>query len=701
MKKMKKIYKQGYTVAFFMLIIPLVIVLLLSGCASRSVYHKKGMQLFGAEEYDKAVAYFEKSLKRKPSQELRMLLFRARLNSYFYHLARARSLREVDKKEEAIKEYKIALKLFPDNRRIIDELDIYINGKKAERPPFRSTIKPPVTLDVDAAEKMDLKLRNTPVTKIFNVVGKSYGVNFIFDKDFRDFVYTIEVEDTGFYDILNQLCMISSAEYRILDRKSVLIYPNTTFKKRTFGLRGVKVFYLSNVAADDAKKLLMTVFRDEQIQVQEDKNLNSLIIKCEYSTMVDIEKFLYSVDKRKSEVIIDVQVLEVTKNFVKALGASFGDARSPAATLTPGVVDSEGKVSSTMNINDIGKTNFFLTIPSVALSFLESDDKNRIIARPNLRGVDGEEIKFLVGDEVPVPQTQFQAAAAGGISNVPVTTYQYKNVGVEVKLTPYIHHNNEVTIKVKLTIKSIAGYENGFPTFGTREVENIIRLKEGETNIIGGFIKDEVRGGVKGITALSRIPILGKLFGVSGKEVKQTDVIFSVTPHIIRRMDSGFAEEETIWSSIQGGFQGEMAAPEAPREPRVTPGGNSLMITPGKRRVPVGSSQFFTIRVNTGAELASLTFSGSVSGAKAEIEDVKADFFGSSKVQVFKNFSGNSFDLGYTFTEGSTRGGLVAQLKIKFLEKGSCNITISSVNAAAKDQKPVELNTFGAEIEVY
>lgn len=695
--------KPKYTVFCFRLIIPVMIILFLWGCATQSLYHTRGMEFYKNGEYDKAVKYFEREVKRKPTPDVRMLLFRAKLNSYYTHLALARSFRAADKKEEAVKEYQIVLGIFPGNKKVQDELESYVKGKEIERPPFRSTIKPPITLEVDAVEKMDLNLRNTPITKIFNAVGKSYGVNFVFDKDFRDFVYTIEVENITFYEILNQLCMIGNAEYRILDRKSVLIFPNTTFKKRTFGLRGVKVFYLSNSSAEDAKKLLMTVFRDQQIQVQEDKNLNSLIIKGDYSTLVDIEKFLYAVDKRKSEVMLDVQILELTKTFIKALGASYGDARSPATVIEAGTVGAEGTITPKVNFNDLGNLNFTLTIPSAALSFLESDDKNKIIARPNLRGVDGEEIEFMVGDEVPVPQTQFQAGAAGGFSNIPVTTYQYRNVGVEVKLTPYVHHNNEVTIKVKLTTNSIASIENGFPTFGKREVKTIIRLKEGETNLIGGFIKDEVRGGSKGISVLSRIPILGKLFGVSAREVKQTDLVFSITPHIIRRLDVGSGDEETIWATAETGAAGAPEAPEAgPREPTRTSGRNSVIITPSKRRVPVNGVSHFTIRVNTSEQLASLTISGSISGAKAEIEDVKTDFFGGQKIQVFKNHSGGSFDLGYTFpAEGRSRAGLVAQLKIKFLEKGQCTINLSNVSAAAKDQKSIDITPFNAEIEVY
>jgi general secretion pathway protein D len=699
MKSSKKIIV--YAIAVVLLI------LFFSGCAMQSVHKKRAMELYRTGDYDKAVEYLEKASKEKPSAELNLLLFRAKLNSYFHHLSRARTFKDVDKKEEAIKEYKIALEIFPDNKKLMDEVELYLNPEKKEKKPFIPTVIPPVTLEVDPRETMSLSLKNTPITQIFKVVGKSCGVNFIFDKDFRDFVYSIEVEKIGFYDALKQLCMVGSAEYRVLDKTSVLIYPSTTFKQRTFGLRGVKVFYLSNSAADDVKKLLMAVFRDQQILVQEDKNLNTLIIKADYSTLTEIERFILSVDKSKGEVAIDVEILEVTKNYINALGASFGDVKSPVATLAAGVVGSDGAVTKTVNLKDIKGTNFFLTIPSAALSFLESDDRSRLIARPNLRGVDGEEIKFMVGDEVPVPQTSFQAGAAGGFSNIPVTTYQYRNVGVDIKLTPFIHNENEVTIKIKLTINSIAGSQGDFPIFGKRELENIIRLKEGETNIIGGFIKDEFRRGMQGFPALSRLPILGKLFGASGKEIKETDVIFSITPRIIRQVEITAADKEAIWSNVETSPQGVMEGrEEMPRPPETSnfsrPGANSIIIAPAKRRLPVNSTSIFTLRVNTSTQLASLSISGSVSGGEASIEEAKTDsFFGGQKVQVLANTSGTSFDLGYTFPETLKSLGVVAQLRIKFAGKGNYTISLGNISAMSMDRQAVPLTANTAEIEVY
>jgi general secretion pathway protein D len=705
-----KMINRKYANLFSRVTLILLLILMYVGCASSSAIQRRGMTLFHDGKYDEAVELLEKAVKETPSNTNRTLLFRAKLNSYYTHLATARVLRDSGKKDEAVKQYEIATEIFPNNKKVIAELDELLNGKNEKPPVFKSTITPPIKLNVDALEKMDLKLRSTPLTKIFKVVGKSYNINFIFDKDFRDFVYSIDIENIGFYEILQQLCMIGNAEYRVLDQSSILIYPNTSFKKRSLGLQGVKVFYLSNISAEDAKKLVMALFRTQQVTAQEDKNLNSLIIKGDYNTLVEIEKFIFSIDKRKSELELDVQILEVTRSVIKALGTSYGDPSTAPVSIAMGAVTDDGNgnetiTSKNINFNDLGKTNFFLTVPSAALNFLESDDKNRIIAKPNLRGVDGEEIKFMVGDEVPVPQTQFQQAAAGGVANVPVTTYQYKNVGVDVKLTPFMHRDGEVTLKIKMTINSISGYESGFPIFGKRELENIIRLKEGETNIIGGFIKDEVRGSMQGISGLSKLPILGKLFGSTGRQITQKDLVFSITPRIIRYKDITSFDEKTIWSDVQvGPSTGGESSPRTPEAPQAgaRPKGDSVVITPSKRRVPLNATSYFTIRVNTGKQLASLSIGGSISGASAKLEEVKTDFFGGQKVDVLKSSSDSSFDLGYSFPEkGRTRVNVVAQLKIKFQEKGNYTISLNSINAVTKERQSVPLNGSTAEIEVY
>jgi type II secretory pathway component GspD/PulD (secretin) len=683
-----------------------------TACSSASV--RRGLALYRAGDYDKAAEYFANGLKDHPeSTEFRTLLFKSKMNSYYYHLAQARKLKALGKKEEAIKEYKLTLQIFPDNKRINDELETLLNdGKEKPAVPFQSTITPPVQLNVDPNEKMTLNLRNAPIKQIFAMLGKAHNVNFIFDKDFRDFVYTIDSQNSGFYEILNQLCMVAATDYRVLDPNSVLIFPDTTFKKRTFGLRGTKVFFLKNTKADEAKKLIQTLFREQQILVQEDTNLNSLIIRADNNTLIEIERFLYSVDRAKSEVEIDIEILELNRNTLKSIGAEYGSILTTASAgqFNAGSGTTAASINSLVNVNDITNASIYLTLPSAALHFLETADNTRIISKPNLRGVDGEEIKFSVGDDIPIPQTQFQAGAAGGFNNIPVTSYQYRSVGVEIKITPLIHRNREVTLKIKLKLDFITGYRDNFPTLGKRELESIIRLKEGETNIIGGFIKDEVRKSLSGFPGLAHLPLLGKLFGYTSKGVIQTDLVFSITPRVIREVDISGEDKGAIWSITQGSQNiysapvtspAGASTPEEAREARPGSGSNSITIAPPTQRRPVNSELYFTLRANSTADIASLSFSGTISGGKVEIVEVKTDFAGGDNSKIMKNIAGENFDIGYNFENNPIKSSTIAQLKVKFLQKGTYTVSLSSINAFSRDRKQIEISSNAADIEIF
>ncbi len=679
---------------FILLIIPLLIVM---GCSVNSAYKKKGIDLVNSGRFDQAINYYEGILKKNPDNgTVRTLLKRAKVYAYYFHVAKARKLKENNERESAISEYKIALELIPGDKMLKKELDLYISGAIEEKQePFISDINPPITLRIDGKKIDSISLRSTPIKQIYRTIGKSYGINFIFDKDFRDFPYTFEVMNIGFFEVLNQLCLVSNTKYRVIDSTSVLIYPNTAFKKRAFDLKGVKVYFLKNVMAEDAKKMLIPLFRDEQIMVQEDLNLNAVIVKGNSNVLADIEKFIRKIDKSKSEVEFDIEILEINRNLLNKIGADFGTTLS---SLSIGVETEDGGIDSTFNVNNLKNSNFFLTMPTIALNLLGADENSKILAKPNLRGINGEEIKFMVGDEIPIPQTTLQSIAAGGIESSPVTTYQYKNVGVEIKLTPYIH-KGEVTVKLKLTNNFITSYVNQFPVLGKRELENVIRLREGESSIIGGFIRDETRGSIQGIPVLSKLPLIGRLFGSSEDTIRQTDVIFSITPRFIREVKTDRESRSPIWSDSNdtGGNTKKEPNPLSNNRrmtPTMSSASNSVTITPGRVRVQVNNSAVFSVRMNSGSNISTLSLSGVVEGGKAEIEKLDTDVIKNDKTKILQNFSGSSFDIGYSFFDKPIKTGNLASLKIKFLEKGEYKIKFSNIYASF-ERKPVELK--GAE----
>ncbi|GAG21039.1 unnamed protein product, partial [marine sediment metagenome] len=254
-----------------------------------------------------------------------------------------------------------------------------------------------------------------------------------------------------------------------------------------------------------------------------DKNLNSVTIRDTPEVLELAERIIRLWDKPKGEVVIDLEIMEVSRVKLQQLGLDLD--QKILGIRYSGAGESEGWYSLS-GIDFTKSENFQIALPSAFLQFLGSDVDTKIIAQPRLRGIEGEEIIYNVGDMIPIPQTTFAPIAAGGIAQQPLTTYKFENVGIDIKLTPRIHFEREITLEIDLKIKSIGG--TGFadiPIITTREVKNIIRLKEGETNLLAGLLKDEERQTVKGIVGLKNIPIIGKLFSSTEDIIQQTDVI--------------------------------------------------------------------------------------------------------------------------------------------------------------------------------
>jgi general secretion pathway protein D len=209
-------------------------------------------------------------------------------------------------------------------------------------------------------------------------------------------------------------------------------------------------------------------------------------------------------------------------------------------------------------------------LPGAVLRLLKSDSDTRILASPRLRAVDGQTARVEFGDRVPVPITTFTPIASGGIAQQPVTTFEYENIGVNVEIVPRIHHNDEISMELLLNLSAISGTGfGGLPTFGNRSVNTLLRLRDGETNLLAGLIREEERTSLTGTPGLASIPVLGRLFSVNTKEVKETDVVLTLTPRVIRR--AGLSVEDLKSYVIEGGISG-MITYEAPTTtPRTDP----------------------------------------------------------------------------------------------------------------------------------
>ena len=442
------------------------------GCATISSSYRLGTQEALNKNWDSAVEHYERAVLENPKDPIyRLALVRARIYASNMHLYKARALAAQGKKDEALKEYEKALFFDPGSRIIFNEARKLAEKPPEEKEPEVTKFEPPVKLSI-SEDKIVLKFtREISLRSIFQALGKYSSINIIFDESFRDKPFAIDLTDMTFEQAINTVCMATKNFYRIVDEKTILVVPDQIQNRMKYELNAVKTFYLSNILAQDAQQWLVQMIRSAQKVpvITHNKELNSITIKDTPEKLALAEKIIKLWDKPKGEVVIDMEIMQVSRQRIRDLGLDLDSH-------TVGIRYSGGEVTDTgwrdIDSLDFSKSeNFQITLPTGLLKFLETDADTKMIAQPRLRGVHGEKIEYMVGDEVPIPQTTFSPIAAGGVSQQPITSFTYKNVGIEVIITPRIHIENEVTLELDLKIKALGGSGFGdLPIITTRQI---------------------------------------------------------------------------------------------------------------------------------------------------------------------------------------------------------------------------------------
>jgi len=277
-------------------------------------------------------------------------------------------------------------------------------------------------------------------------------------------------------------------------------------------------------------------------------------------------------------VIVDTELLEVNRSRLNEFGLQLASPGSPGINGTADVN------RSNLNLSDLGNltgTDVLLSaVPALYYRLLKSDTNTRVLANPHIRATAGLAAQARFGEEVPVPVTTFAPIATGGVAQQPITSYQYRNIGVNIEMTPRIHMDNAVTLALRVKVDSISGTGfGGLPTFGNREITTQIRLKDGETNMLAGLIRDDERKVLEGIPGISDLPIVGRMFAHSRNERDQTDIILMLTPHIVRVLDlteddlRPFMMGRDVGTAASGAFDLQPPVPQLgiPPPPTVPP----------------------------------------------------------------------------------------------------------------------------------
>jgi general secretion pathway protein D len=504
-----------------------------------------------AGDYDRAVVEYTNALRQNPeSAHARTALDRVRLRASQDHFFRGRRLAAAEKHEEAFVELQLAAELNPTDgevqaalkdarQKLRTKLAVTRGGQtELESLIERSRNLPPPGLDLPQNVKLpeSLVFSNANTRFIFTAIGRFAGISLVFDPAFRDSNMSVDLRDASLEDALTSVTASTGTFYRVTAPNTLTIIPDTPAKRREYEESIVRTFYLSNADIKEVIDLLRIVIDVRQISPI--TATNALSLKDTPERIAAAARLIQAIDKARPEVVIDVELLEVDRTRLKEYGLQFA---SPG-TVPPGIsgsadVNREGLTLE--SLTNLTQADVFMSgVPGIYYRLLKNDTNTRTLANPQLRTSEGLPATARFGERVPVPITTFAPIAAGGVNQQPITSFQYETIGVNIDIVPRTHHDDEVSLALKISLSSVSGVGfGGLPTFGNREITTTIRLKDGETNMLAGLIRDDERTVLSGVPGLSDLPLIGRLFGNHRREAQQTDIILTLTPHIVRVLD--------------------------------------------------------------------------------------------------------------------------------------------------------------------
>ena len=545
-----------------------------SGCATSGNF-RKGEERAREADWDTAVAYFTKALQDDPDRpDYKISLERAMIKAAQAHMAAAREFDRKGDVENALVEYRKVLEFEPGASHAIarrGELERQAREKtEATRTPpkidtmrerARRTAEGPI---LNPTSKTPLSLNfatNTAIQDILKFIGDVTGINVIIEQGAQSVVTrptTLNVSGVTLEQGLNLVMTANQLWYKVLNDRTILVIQDTAQKRQQYEEQIIRTFYVSHAEPQEIYNMINQIVRIQGIAITPvvsiNKTANTITVRGTPNIVNILEKVIQANDRPRAEVIVDIELLEVNRQRAKEFGLNLAQYQigaifspeGPPAGNTPGPGDGDGSAAviggSTFNLNTISQgistADFYLTVPQALVKFLASDTRTRVLAKPQLRGAEGGDLELNLGDEIPVPSTVFGGLGAGGVNTVPISSFTYKNVGVNVKMKPRVTFENEIILEIEVENSTLGPNINVagqlLPTFGSRKVKTRMRLREGESNLIAGLLREEDRKVLRGVTGLMRIPILKDILGGTEEQIQSTDIVILITPRIVR-----------------------------------------------------------------------------------------------------------------------------------------------------------------------
>lgn len=442
-------------------------------------------------------------------------------------------------------------------RRLLLTLREKSGPAEASQPSLKAGFIQPVTLE----------FRDTPLRAVFEVLARTSGINFVFDKDVKaDTKVTIFVRNAGIDEVMKLILMTNQLERKILNDNSVLIYPNLPAKVKEYQDLVTRSFFLANADVKQAQAMVRALVKTKDIFT--DEKLNLLIIKDTAQAVELAAHLLESLDMAEPEVMLDVEVLEVTRSKLLELGLRFPDQigygqlnpSSNTTVVNGGVTQTNVVPGGTLaqgfiDINNAAGLATYVANPALTLNLRNAVGDGNTLANPRIRVKNREKAKIHIGDKLPVFTTT-STANVGVAASV-----SYLDVGLKLEVEPNVYLDDEVAIKVGLEVssivKEIAGPSNSLAyQIGTRSASTVLQLRNGETQVLAGLISSEERSSANRLPGLGSVPVLGRLFSSQKDSSSQTEIVLLITPRVVRNVARG----ESLGRVHPAGSEGSIGA---------------------------------------------------------------------------------------------------------------------------------------------
>ena len=734
--------------------------LLAAGCPKGKPDFAQGKKAETLQDYDAAFNFYQKAAKSDPyNANYKIKLNRARFEASQWHVKRGVELRNQGNLPGAAGEFQRALAIDPGSPIADQELRKTV-GMIAEKNraadaaaelPSDSNEQPLASMppEIKPLSRAPINYKASSDAKVvFDTIGKLAGLTVVYDPDFPARRITVDLVNVTLEQALEIVQLESKAFVKPVTENIIFVIPDQPQKRRDYEEQVVRTFYISNTIQAQDLTEIVTGLRQllDLKRIQQLNSQNAIIVRDTPDKLMLAEKMIRDIDKAKPEVVVQVEVLEGRTDRLRDLGILPGQTASIA--INPNNTTSSSSSTSTtsnsgINLNQLrhlNSTDYVVTLPSVAANAVLTDTNTRIIQNPEVRSVDGQTAKLKIGDRIPIATGSFSSGigiaggTAGGINPLVNTQFTYQDVGVNIDLTPRVHPNREVSLKLKVEVSahtndvSIGGITQ--PVISQRVIEHDIRLKEGEVSILGGLIQRSDSKTLEGWPGLAKLPLLGYLFSHNKTDHQEDEVLIVLTPRIVRMPEWTKANLRPMYSGsdalVQVKREAEIHAPAPPpvtpqQQPQTNPvpaptapapaaqgAAAKLRFEPPSLSLKAGQTATIGVVIENVNDLFSIPLLLQYNPAVISVEEVRHGGFLSGGTQEIAIVHQPFKDKGQSIisatrgpnTAGVSGSGTLLGIVIKGLAPGSSNLSIVQVNAKDSQQNLIPLITSEATVQV-